>query len=141
MLYIFYELGFIGRRHARRLGADVGRVYFTCGVLTLSIWLLYPICWGLSEGGNVISPDSEAVFYGVLDLIAKPVFSAALLYGHWGIDPGRLGLKIREAGHEDDHMNTEKRHTPEAAAQGTTTGAAPMHSATTGADHVNATAP
>lgn len=33
------------------------------------IWVLYPIAWGLSEGGNVIQPDSEAVFYGILDLI------------------------------------------------------------------------
>ncbi|CDR43625.1 CYFA0S12e02674g1_1 [Cyberlindnera fabianii] len=31
--------------------------------------ILYPVAWGLSEGGNVIQPDSEAVFYGVLDLI------------------------------------------------------------------------
>ena len=33
------------------------------------VWILYPVCWGLSEGGNVIQPDSEAVFYGILDLI------------------------------------------------------------------------
>lgn len=36
--------------------------------LQFIIWILYPIAWGLSEGGNVIQPDSEAVFYGVLDL-------------------------------------------------------------------------
>lgn len=33
------------------------------------IWILYPIAWGLSEGGNVIQVDSEAAFYGVLDII------------------------------------------------------------------------
>lgn len=33
------------------------------------VWILYPIAWGLSEGGNRIQPDSEAVFYGILDLI------------------------------------------------------------------------
>jgi bacteriorhodopsin len=33
------------------------------------VFLLYPVSWGLSEGGNVITPTSEAVFYGVLDLI------------------------------------------------------------------------
>lgn len=37
--------------------------------LQLLIWVLYPVAWGLSEGGNVIQPDSEAVFYGILDLI------------------------------------------------------------------------
>ena len=60
------------------------------------MWLLYPIAWGVCEGGNVIAPDSEAVFYGILDLIAKPVFGAALLWGHRNIEPARLGLRIRE---------------------------------------------
>lgn len=34
------------------------------------LWVLYPIAWGVSEGGNFIAPDSEAVFYGVIDLFA-----------------------------------------------------------------------
>lgn len=38
------------------------------------IWMLYPICWGLSEGSNNISPTSEMVFYGVLDIMSGPVF-------------------------------------------------------------------
>ena len=58
---------------------------------TISLWFLYPIAWGLSEGGNVIAPDSEAVFYGILDILAKPVFGALLLWGHRNIDPARLG--------------------------------------------------
>lgn len=32
-------------------------------------YILYPVAWGLSYGGNVISTDSEAVFFGVLDLV------------------------------------------------------------------------
>lgn len=38
-------------------------------IFQLIVWILYPINWGLSEGGNKIQPDSEAVFYGILDLI------------------------------------------------------------------------
>ena len=64
MFYIFYNLAWEGRKHAKHLGSDVYRTYLICGVLTLFIWLCYPIAWGVSEGGNVISPDSEAVFYG-----------------------------------------------------------------------------
>ena len=60
MFDIFYELAGAGRNHARALGADVHRVYLTCGVLTLFVWLCYPIAWGVAEGGNVIAPDSEA---------------------------------------------------------------------------------
>jgi bacteriorhodopsin len=67
-----------------------------CGSLTAFLWILYPIAWGVSEGGNLIAPDSEAVFYGVLDFLAKPVFGALLIWGHKDIDLARLGLNIRD---------------------------------------------
>lgn len=67
-----------------------------CGSLTAFLWIIYPVSWGVSEGGNVIAPDSEAIFYGILDLLAKPVFGALLIWGHRGIDPARLGLRIRD---------------------------------------------
>lgn len=73
MFGIFWELAFASRKQAKTLGSDVNRVFVSCGVLTLFIWCLYPIAWGVCEGGNLITPDSEAVFYGVLDFIAKPV--------------------------------------------------------------------
>jgi len=44
------------------------------------LWLLYPVAWGLADGGNVISSDSEMVFYGVLDVLAKPVFTMVHLF-------------------------------------------------------------
>ncbi|KAK5085432.1 hypothetical protein LTR05_004717 [Lithohypha guttulata] len=121
MFYIFWELAITGRKHAKALGADVNKVYTGCGVLTLFIWLLYPIAWGVSEGGNVIAPDSEAVFYGVLDFCAKPIFSILLIVGHWGISPSRLGLSIQEFGHTtpDASNNKEGRSWHEATgAQG-----------------------
>jgi len=96
LLYVVYKLAITGRRRAFSLGNDVHRVYTSCGVLTLFVWFLYPIAWGVSEGGNVIAPDSEAIFYGILDIIAKPVFGALLLFGHRGIDPARLGLTLRD---------------------------------------------
>jgi len=94
MFYVFYALAGIGRSRAKLLGQDVYRTYMMCGVLTLGVWLLYPVAWAVSEGANIIPPDSEAVFYGVLDLLAKPVFSMMLIAGHWNIDPERLGLSI-----------------------------------------------
>ena len=81
------------RKHAAAIGPDVSKVYLICGVWTIFLWFLYPIAWGLSEGGNVIAPDSEAVFYGILDIMAKPVFGALLLWGHKDIEPARLGRK------------------------------------------------
>jgi len=95
-LFVAWIVVFEGRSHARVLGADILKVYTICGVWTIGIWFLYPISWGLSEGGNVIASDSEAIFYGVLDIMSKPVFGALLLWGHRNIDFSRFGLSIRD---------------------------------------------
>ncbi|KAF2679435.1 family A G protein-coupled receptor-like protein [Lentithecium fluviatile CBS 122367] len=108
LIYITYHLVWESRRNAARLGTDVNRAFLTCGSLTAFLWILYPIAWGLCEGGNVISPDSEAVFYGILDLLAKPVFGALLIWNHRNIDLARLGLHIRD--YDSDDMVVEKRH-------------------------------
>lgn len=104
MFGIFWNLAIEGRKHAKNLGSDIYRTYLICGCLTLFIWLCYPICWGVSEGANIIPPDSEAVFYGVLDFLAKPVFSIALIVGHWNINPGRMGLKLRDYDEEPSYF-------------------------------------
>lgn len=95
-LFVVYNLVFVARRHALALGPSISRTYNMCGVLTIFLWFLYPIAWGLSEGGNVIHPDSEAIFYGILDVFAKPVFGILLLMGHRNINPAELGLYIRD---------------------------------------------
>ena len=93
--YVVYVVVFEGRSYARGISTDVSRVYTICGVWTIGLWFLYPIAWGVSEGGNVISSDSEAIFYGILDILAKPVFSFLLLWGHRNIDIETLGLHVR----------------------------------------------
>jgi hypothetical protein len=91
---IAYNVTWVGRMHAKSKGPDVSKTYLICGVWTISLWFIYPIAWGLCEGGNVISPDSEAIFYSVLDVLAKPVFGALLLYGHRNIDPEFINIRI-----------------------------------------------
>ncbi|KAI9880622.1 MAG: ion channel activity [Pleopsidium flavum] len=95
-LWIVYTLAVPGRKHAKALGSDIHKVYLSCGVLTLFIWFLYPVAWGLCEGGNVLHPDSEAIFYGVLDVCAKPIFGLMLIFGHQSIEASRMGLHIRD---------------------------------------------
>ncbi|EHK97458.1 hypothetical protein M7I_6795 [Glarea lozoyensis 74030] len=106
LFYIAYNVTWVGRKHANALGSNIGRTYLMVGAWTIFLWFLYPIAWGLSEGGNVIAPDSEAVFYGVLDIMAKPVFGALLLWGHRNIDPATLGLHIRDY---DDAMHPSEK--------------------------------
>lgn len=96
LLFIAYELLFDARRRANVLGGDPKKTFWTCGVWLLMLWFLYPIAWGLSEGGNVIHPDSEAIFYGILDVLSKIGFAGLLLWGHRKTTPRSLGRNIRE---------------------------------------------
>ncbi|BDD57652.1 hypothetical protein MAP00_002999 [Monascus purpureus] len=90
-----YALVWTPRKYARALGRDVQRVHFTISGWVSFLWMIYPICWGISEGGNVIPPDSEFIFYGILDCLLIPITSAAFLFLHRPIDPSHLGLYIR----------------------------------------------
>jgi bacteriorhodopsin len=96
LFFIAYELLFDARQHANRLGGDPKKTFKWCGLWLLLLWFLYPVSWGLSEGGNIIHPDSEAIFYGVLDIMAKVVFAFLLLWGHRKTPPRALGLNIRD---------------------------------------------
>jgi len=137
LIGVAWHIAVIGRRHANFLGKDIGRVYLMTSVWTMALWFIYPIAWGLSEGGNVISPDGEAVFYGILDILAKPVFSAILLFGHRNIAVSRLGLSIRDFDAPLVHggaANTEK-HNGAGIHNGATNGA--TNGTTNGATHHN----
>lgn len=55
----------IGRTSAARLGVS-GHYLLLAGWVNL-IWLLYPIAFGISDGGNVIGITQSFIFYGILD--------------------------------------------------------------------------
>lgn len=65
--------------------------YFIGAAWISFIWMLYPICWGLSEGGNVISPSAEMVFYGILDLMSGPFFLIPYMFMVSTLDDQALG--------------------------------------------------
>ncbi|KAH6647305.1 bacteriorhodopsin [Truncatella angustata] len=97
LFYIAYNLIIVGRSHANAIGGAPKKTYLMLGVALTFLWFLYPIAWGISEGGNVIHPDSEAIFYGILDVLAKPVWGALLIWGHRNITPEQLGMHIRDS--------------------------------------------
>ncbi|CDF88585.1 BN860_13718g1_1 [Zygosaccharomyces bailii CLIB 213] len=73
----------------RQFQALHARGFAVCVLLfvNLIVWL-YFICWGLSEGGNRIQPDSEAIFYGILDLCVFAIYPSFLVFligqfGNW----------------------------------------------------------
>lgn len=74
LFYIWWVLIGPARSTAGVIGAEYKKSFTISAALLSFVWLLYPIAWGLADGANVISPDSEMVFYGILDVIAKPVY-------------------------------------------------------------------
>jgi len=133
--YIVYVLAWEARKHANAMGKDIGKTFMMCGSLTALLWTLYPIAWGFCEGGNYISPDSEAIFYGILDVLAKPVFGGLLIWGHRNIDPARLGLHIHDYDEKDLQFEGKKKHVTDREAS-TATGATGTTAATNGHDVV-----
>lgn len=93
MFLVFYDLYFVGWSSAKKLDPSLGRTYITGTAMLSFLWLLYPIAWGLADGGNQISPTGEMVFYGILDLIAKPVFAVVHLVGLRSLNYEVLGLQ------------------------------------------------
>jgi len=60
-------------------GAVLPHIWFMCSFnnamrLTVLAWSLYPVVWILAEGTGTISSNGEAIFYTVLDVIAKSGF-------------------------------------------------------------------
>ncbi|KAH7908409.1 hypothetical protein BJ138DRAFT_1012888 [Hygrophoropsis aurantiaca] len=88
LFYIWYRL----HGHSARFPYRGQRSGYHGGAGYLSfIWLLYPICWGLSEGSNRISPTSEMVFYGILDILSGPVFLAIFMSRVHRLSQSELG--------------------------------------------------
>ncbi|KAL4068738.1 hypothetical protein V8B97DRAFT_2008659 [Scleroderma yunnanense] len=81
LFYIWFRLFGHSLRYPFRGGGRVRSGYMGLAAYITFIWTLYPICWGLSEGSSTITPTSEMVFYGILDIIAAPIFLA--LYTSW----------------------------------------------------------
>lgn len=72
--------------------------------------LLYPIAWGVSEGGNKISMDSEQAFYCTLDVLSQGAFAVALLYLTRRLDFDAHRLGFSEYGRLHDPVHGEKHH-------------------------------
>lgn len=120
---LFYTWGSLlgpTRNAAGRLDGPYGS-YFIRGAGWLSfLFILYPIAWGLAEGGNVISVTSEMVFYGILDLLAKPFFLLFHLFSIRNLDTSHTlyagyGGHGHHAGGDIDHHTAAGTHDPEKA--------------------------
>lgn len=81
-----------GPRTTFNAGVGVRSGYVRGAGLVAFITMLYPIAWGCSEGGNLISPNGEMIWYGILDLILGPLFLYYFVWGLRSVDYGLFGL-------------------------------------------------
>jgi bacteriorhodopsin len=118
------NLLWFGRQYANAISPispSVNRTYLIGACWIVSLWYLYPVCWGLSDGGNVIGSDGEMIFYGVLDLLTKPIWGAFILFSHRSIDIDTIGHAIRS--YDEEIVIREKRGAGYVAPGGPTEGA------------------
>lgn len=62
---------------AKRIG--ITKHYFATSGWLVFLWMLYPIAWGLDDGGNEIRVTSGFVFFGILDVLMVPVLAFGFL--------------------------------------------------------------
>jgi len=67
----------VGGISAKRVG--VTKHYYAITSWLVFLWLLYPIAYGLDDGGNKISVTSGFIFFGILDLLSVPLLSFVIL--------------------------------------------------------------
>lgn len=86
--------------HARRVSTRVGisRDYTALAGYVNLIWLLYPIAWGLSDGGNRIGLTSSFIFFGILDILLVPVLAFAFVFLARKWDYNRLNIAFTQYG-------------------------------------------
>ncbi|KAI1633920.1 heat shock protein 30 [Biscogniauxia mediterranea] len=85
-----------GSTAAKRVGVARDHTLLS-GWLNL-LWLLYPIAFGLSDGGNRIGVTPGYIFFGILDVLTVPVLSFVFLFLSRQWDYGQLNLAFTRYG-------------------------------------------
>lgn len=87
---------FGGTTASRRVG--VARDHSILAGWVNLLWLLYPIAWGLSDGGNRIGVTPAYIFFGILDVLLIPILSFTFIFLARRWDYGKLNLAFTRYG-------------------------------------------
>lgn len=85
--FLLMEMG-----EGRSKAASLSR---TVGMFTLFLWSAYPVVWIVAEGSEIISPDTEAIAYTTLDILAKSVFGLMIVTAREAIEEATRGESSR----------------------------------------------
>jgi bacteriorhodopsin len=82
------------RESAEKIG--IARDYMILSGWVNLLWLIYPVAFGLTDGGFVIGVTETAVFFGVLDILLLPGVSVGFLVLSRKWDFAKLQLDFSE---------------------------------------------
>lgn len=96
------------REAAALLGIE--RDYLVLAGWVNLLWLLYPVAFGLTDGGNIIGVTGGLIFFGVLDILIVPVSSFAILFFARNWDYRKLNLAFSDSrpSRENETTKTER---------------------------------
>ncbi|KAJ8096459.1 hypothetical protein POJ06DRAFT_272069 [Lipomyces tetrasporus] len=93
--WIILALSTLNESHESASLLGVGRDYITLAGWLNLLWLLYPVAFGLSDGGNRIGVTSSFIFFGILDVLMVLLsFAFLILARNW--DFGKLNIAFSE---------------------------------------------
>ncbi|KAH8589338.1 heat shock protein 30 [Bisporella sp. PMI_857] len=85
----------------------VGKSYLAVSGWLVFVWFLYPIAYGLADGGNKIGVTQGWIFFGILDIITVPFLSFAILVLARKWDYRALNLYFTQYGRVPPPSGTE----------------------------------
>ncbi|KAE9370343.1 family A G protein-coupled receptor-like protein [Stipitochalara longipes BDJ] len=103
--YIILAMSTLNESHESAAILGIGRDYRILSVWVNVLWLLYPVAFGLSDGGNVIGVTGSFIFFGILDVLLLPVTSIGFLVFARKWDFAKLQLDFSE------YRGVRERHT------------------------------
>jgi bacteriorhodopsin len=112
-LFLLYSTVRHGLRSANRVG--VRRDYLSLIGWVNFLWLLYPLAWGLTDGGNYLGVTPSFIWFGILDLflVLGVGFAIVFLSRRW--DYGRLNIAFTQYGRVPAHAGTFPEKEPHTA--------------------------
>jgi bacteriorhodopsin len=96
LLFLMLSMFLHGLRSANRVGIKTD--YLALSSWLTLLWVLYPISWALSDGGNYIGVTPSFIWFGILDvmLLTGIGFAVVVMSRRW--DYGRLNIAFTQYG-------------------------------------------
>ncbi|CAG9942978.1 unnamed protein product [Clonostachys rosea f. rosea IK726] len=78
-IFVIWHIAVEGALVAKARGERLAKLFGSLAGFILILWAVYPIIWGIAQGGHRMSVDAEIITYAVLDMLTKVVFGFWIL--------------------------------------------------------------